>query len=201
MQGQRNGGSEHIAGGANGVTPFHITEVRVKLTDDPRNKLRAYCSVTIDDAFVIRDLKIIDGSKGPCVAMPSRKLADPCANCHHNTPLRAAFCNHCGNRLDPDRAPKDARGRARLHADLTHPINSVTRIELHKAVVRAYTEEIDAAQTAGESYRPKSFDDFDVISDSVDDDYIEELERRHEERQKRRQQGRDGGGMVAGGTG
>lgn len=168
---------------------FHVTEVRVKLTDDPRNKLRAYASVTIDDAFVVRDLKIIEGSKGPFVAMPSRKLADHCARCHHKNHLRAAYCNQCGTRLDPDRAPKDERGRARLHADLAHPINSQTRIEVHKAVVRAYVEELEAAQQAGAAYRPKSFDDFDAISDMIDEQYLEDLERRQEERERRQKLG------------
>ena len=97
---------------------FRVTEVRVKLTGDPRNKLKAYCSVTIDDAFVVRDLKIIDGSRGPFVAMPSRKLADHCSRCNHKNHLRAAYCNHCGAQLDPDRAQRDSRGRARLHADV-----------------------------------------------------------------------------------
>jgi stage V sporulation protein G len=192
MQGERSSES--------GAAQFHITEVRVKLTDDPRNKLRAYCSVTIDDAFVVRDLKIIDGSKGPFVAMPSRKLADHCPKCHHKNHLRAAYCNQCGLQLDPERAPKDNRGRARLHADLAHPINSNTRIELHKAVVRAYAEEAEAAKTAGAAYRPKSFDDFDVLSDMSDDDYLEELERRQEERERRRQLPHNDGGLMAGGA-
>ncbi|HEX5054489.1 MAG TPA: SpoVG family protein [Planctomycetota bacterium] len=191
MQGEHNGG--------NGLARFHVTEVRVKLTDDPRNKLKAYCSVTIDDAFVVRDLKIIDGNKGPFVAMPSRKLADHCQRCHHKNHLRAAFCNQCGSKLDPDRAPKDQRGRARLHADLAHPINSPTRIELHKAVVRAYAEEVEAARQAGAAYRPKSFDDLDVLSDTIDDEYLEELERRQEERARRRvAEGAGDGGAVAG---
>ena len=173
--------------------PFQITEVRVKLTDDPRNKLKAYCSVTIDQSFVVRDLKIIEGTRGPFVAMPSRKLADHCGRCHHKNHLRAAFCNNCGGRLDADRAPRDGRGRARLHADLAHPINSATRIEMHKAVVRAYTEEIEAAQNAGESYRPKTFDDFDQLSEVADDEYVEELERRQTEREQRRTGATEGG--------
>lgn len=176
-------------------TRFCITEIRVKLTDDPRNKLKAYCSVTIDGAFVVRDLKIIDGNKGPFVAMPSRKLADHCPRCHHKNHLRASYCNQCGGGLDPDRAPRDERGRSQLHADLAHPINSATRIELHKAVVHAYVQEFEAAQQAGAHYKPKSFDDLDALSDMVDDDYVEELERRQEERERRRReaQRRDAG--------
>jgi stage V sporulation protein G len=178
--------------------PFRITEIRVKLTEDPRNKLKAYCSVTINDAFVVRDLKIIDGAKGPFVAMPSRKLADHCARCNHKNHLRAVYCNQCGGRLDPDRAPSDDRGRARLHADLAHPINSETRIELHKAVVRAYHDELESAQRQGEEYQPKSFDDFDMLSEGVEDEYLEELERRRSERQRNRAQGQNPGEMAAG---
>lgn len=192
MQGDNNSGS---------AGRFQITEVRVKLTDDPRNKLKAYCSVTIDDAFVVRDLKIIEGNKGPFVAMPSRKLADHCTRCNHKNHLRAAFCNQCGAKLDPERAPKDMRGRARLHADLAHPINSTTRIELHKAVVRAYAEEVEAARSAGEQYRPKTFDDLDMLSDMIDDEYLEELERRQEERVRLREQGGGAsGGVMADGA-
>ena len=137
--------------------------------------------------------------------MPSRKLADHCPKCHHKNHLRAAYCNQCGLQLDPERAPKDQRGRARLHADLAHPINSNTRIELHKAVVRAYAEDAEAAKAAGAASRPKSFDDFDVLSDMIDDEYLEELERRQEERERRRREQREGDAAgpaaMAGGAG
>ena len=49
-----------------------ITEVRIKLMEDnnENERLQAFCSVTFDDAFVVRDLKIIEGTKGSFVAMP-----------------------------------------------------------------------------------------------------------------------------------
>ena len=53
---------------------MEITEVRVKLMEEPGERLQAFCSITFDDAFVVRDLKIIEGTSGPFVAMPSRKL-------------------------------------------------------------------------------------------------------------------------------
>jgi stage V sporulation protein G len=163
-----------------GDAAVKITEIRIKLTGDPRNKLKAYCSVTFDDAFVVRDLKIIEGGRGPFVAMPSRKLCDHCSKCGHKNHLRAGFCNQCGQRLDPDRAARDARGRSRLHADLAHPINSACRIELHRAVVRAYGEEVENSQKAG--YKPASFDDFDEAIEFIDEEYIMELTRRQEQR-------------------
>jgi len=57
-----------------------ITEVRIKLMEDnsgSNERLQAFCSITFDDMFVIRDLKIIEGAKGFFVAMPSRKLTPP----------------------------------------------------------------------------------------------------------------------------
>ena len=42
-----------------------ISEVRIKLMDNADDRLRAFCSITLDDAFVVRDLKIIDGKQRP----------------------------------------------------------------------------------------------------------------------------------------
>lgn len=54
---------------------IEITEVRVSLRDDA--KLKAFASITLADAFVIRGLKIIEGNKNRMfVAMPSRKRPD-----------------------------------------------------------------------------------------------------------------------------
>ena len=53
---------------------MHITEVRISLRDDA--KLKAFASITLDDCFVIRGLKIIKGQTGTFVAMPSRKRKD-----------------------------------------------------------------------------------------------------------------------------
>ena len=51
-----------------------ITEVRISLRSDA--KLKAFASITLDDCFVIRGLKIIQGASGIFVAMPSRKRKD-----------------------------------------------------------------------------------------------------------------------------
>ena len=53
---------------------MEITEIRISLRDD--NKLKAFASITFDNAFVVRGLKIIEGAKGLFVAMPSRKRPD-----------------------------------------------------------------------------------------------------------------------------
>jgi len=53
---------------------IQITEVRVSLRND--DKLKAFVSITLNDSFVIRGLKIIRGNSGLFVAMPSRKRPD-----------------------------------------------------------------------------------------------------------------------------
>jgi len=53
---------------------IQITEVRVSLRND--EKLKAFVSITLNDSFVIRGLKIIRGNSGLFVAMPSRKRPD-----------------------------------------------------------------------------------------------------------------------------
>ena len=78
---------------------MEITEIRIKLMDDPSERLQAFCSITFDGSFVIRDLKIIQGTKGSFVAMPSRKLTDRCPKCSAKNHVRARFCNECGARL------------------------------------------------------------------------------------------------------
>jgi len=126
-----------------------ITEVRIKLVQDNNERLQAFCSVTFDDAFVVRDLKIIEGTKGSFVAMPSRKLTDRCPQCGCKNHLRGRFCNQCGAKLNEDRAMRDADGRAKLHADIAHPINSACREVIQSAVLRAYNEEKERSKQPG----------------------------------------------------
>src|SRR5512137_2648206 len=95
--------------------------------DEPGERLKAFCSITFDDSFVVRDLKIIEGANGPFVAMPSRKLTAHCPNCRSKNHLRAAFCNQCGARLREPQTLRDDEGRTKLYADIAHPINSSCR--------------------------------------------------------------------------
>jgi stage V sporulation protein G len=53
---------------------MEVTEVRVFPVDE--EKLKAYVTITIDNCFVIRDLKVIKGNNGLFVAMPSKKRKD-----------------------------------------------------------------------------------------------------------------------------
>lgn len=137
---------------------MEITEVRVKLMEEPGERLQAFCSITFDDAFVVRDLKVIEGMTGPFVAMPSRKLTSHCPQCGCKNHLRASFCNQCGMRLKEPSAARDDDGRAKLYADIAHPINSTCREMIQQRVIRAFEEEKVNAKLPG---YVSSYDDFD----------------------------------------
>ena len=55
---------------------INITDVRVRIINKENSKLRAVASITIDDSFVVHDIKVIEGDRGMFIPMPSRKTPD-----------------------------------------------------------------------------------------------------------------------------
>lgn len=144
---------------------MEISDVRVKLMDNATDRLKAVCSVTFDEAFVVRDLKVVDGTNGLFVAMPSRKLAVHCPQCRHKNHLRARFCNDCGAKLPPNKVSADANGRVRLHRDIAHPINPAFRELVQSKIIERYTAERELAGLPG--YQPADLDaELDEIADA-----------------------------------
>ena len=133
-----------------------ISEVRVKLVNTKNERLKAFCSITMDSEFVVRDIKIIQGSKGYFVAMPSRKMSDHCGKCGGKNHLRARYCNNCGASLKDNRARKDFKGRMKLHADIAHPINVECRKRIQEQVTTAFMEELEKSKQPG--YKPVEMD-------------------------------------------
>ena len=140
---------------------MEISEVRVKMVANQDDRLKAFCSMTLDNEFVIRDIKIIEGTSGLFVAMPSRKMSDHCGKCGGKNHLRAKFCTNCGTKLQENRIKPDAHGRMKLHADIAHPINASCRRKIQEAVVKAFNEELERSKQPG--YKPVDLD--------TDDDY------------------------------
>jgi stage V sporulation protein G len=159
---------------------MQLTEVRISLCGESAGRLRAYCSLTFDDTFVIRDVKLIEGNDGLFLAMPSRKLCDRCDRCGEKNHLRARFCNHCGKRLNENRhmaawthgngsghghgghvnGNTHGPARAKLHADIAHPIHPECRHAIEQQVLKAYDEELHRASQPG--YVPQRIDDPDA---------------------------------------
>lgn len=125
---------------------MEITEVRISLRPDGGNrKLKAYATVTFDNCFVVRDMRIIEGKKGLFVAMPSRKLRVPCPSCGHRNPTRSHYCNECGADISSVSTPaaEEAGGESE-HRDVAHPIKQEMRSYLEREVLAAYERELSA---------------------------------------------------------
>ena len=55
---------------------MNITDVKVFIREGNQNQLKAFVNIVIDDAFIVRNIKVIEGENGLFVAMPSRKLSN-----------------------------------------------------------------------------------------------------------------------------
>lgn len=124
---------------------MEITEVRIFLKDSPDKKLKAYVTVTFDNAFVVRNIKVIEGSGGLFIAMPSRKVKQACGKCGFKNELRAKFCNQCGGQLPLVSRPAigqepGADGQLE-HKDIAHPITQPFREYLQKRILEAYEQD------------------------------------------------------------
>ena len=93
-------------------------------------------------------------------------LLRACPYCESPNVVGAKFCNDCGSKLNPNRARPDARGRARLHTDIAHPINPKCRETMEATILEAFHAELERSKAPG--YVAPDLDDFDYESDGAD---------------------------------
>jgi stage V sporulation protein G len=142
---------------------MEITEVRIFLKDSVDKKLKAYATVTFDNAFVVRNVKVIQGSTGLFIAMPSRKLKHPCPKCGFRNEYRSKFCNQCGGALStPVRPAGEITSAESEHRDIAHPITQSFREYLQKKVLEAYEKEQANKPTTGSGFRESSNTEFRI---------------------------------------
>jgi stage V sporulation protein G len=151
---------------------MYLSDIRINLCPASHGRLKAFCALTFDNTFVIRDVKVIEGDDGIFLAMPSRKLADRCRRCSEKNHLKARYCNNCGMRLDENRYRNYVNGnlarsvgqpRLKLHADIAHPINAHMRQRIETQVIQAYRDEVDRSKLPG--YVPPAMVDGDFDLD------------------------------------
>ncbi|MFH1202583.1 MAG: septation protein SpoVG family protein [Candidatus Omnitrophota bacterium] len=136
---------------------MEITEVRIFLKESPDKKLKAYATVTFDNAFVVRNIKVIQGNSGLFIAMPSRRLKTPCPKCGFRNELHSKFCNQCAAQLPviPRPVSSDNQTAQSEHKDICHPITQTFREVLQKKVLEAYEKDkskvsVSSSQDLGE---------------------------------------------------
>ena len=122
---------------------MEVTEIRVFLKEGQDKKLKGYVTVTFDNAFVVRNIKVIQGANGLFIAMPSRKLKLPCQKCGFKNEVGSKFCNECGAHLPVPTPEEIAMHDAKSeHRDIAHPITQQFRELLQTKIIEAYKKEI-----------------------------------------------------------
>lgn len=120
-----------------------ITEVRIFPTESRDGKLKAFATMTFDDWFVVRNVKIIQGNNGLFVAMPSRKAMDLCPKCRFKNVRGARFCNQCGAQIEGKQIPLEetAGDKQAGHMDVAHPITQECRVYIQDRILDAYSKD------------------------------------------------------------
>ena len=124
------------------ITIMNITEVNVILAKDS-GKVAAYCSIVIDDAFVVHDIKLLHSSntKNPYfLSFPSRMLDKRCDECGKKNVLKASFCNYCGAKLKYVVNHSDNCLKDRPYADICNPITLEYRKQIEQLIIDRYEE-------------------------------------------------------------
>ena len=129
-----------------------ITEVRVFPTESRDGKLKAFATMTFDDWFVVRNVKVIQGSNGLFVAMPSRKAVTGCSKCQFKNAVGSKYCNHCGaqqkeRQINREEGHHDPQAG---HMDIAHPITQECRVYIQDKILEAYNKEAGSQDKAPE---------------------------------------------------
>ena len=132
---------------------MEITEIRVFLKEGQDKKLKAYTTVTFDNAFVVRNIKVIQGSSGLFIAMPSRKMKSPCPKCNFKNEVGSKYCNQCGASIPIHDEPISAADidTKSEHRDIAHPVTQQFREYLQSKILDAYRKEVGGKDSAGPS--------------------------------------------------
>jgi stage V sporulation protein G len=129
---------------------MEISEIRVFLKEGQDKKLKAYATVTFDNCFVVRNIKVIQGANSLFIAMPARKMKYPCSKCGFKNEVGSKFCNQCGTTIQsPSQSAHNDSGDSETkaeHRDIAHPITQQFREYLQNKILDAYRKE---AETGG----------------------------------------------------
>ena len=127
-----------------------ITEVRIFPTESRDGKLKAFATMTFDDWFVVRNVKVIQGNNGLFVAMPSKKAMDSCPKCNFKNVIGSKYCNQCGSRLEQKQVlEENARESQGNHMDIAHPITQECRVYIQEKILEVYSKGAVQAPGAG----------------------------------------------------
>ncbi|MBF0385587.1 MAG: septation protein SpoVG family protein [Candidatus Omnitrophica bacterium] len=135
---------------------MEITEIRVFPKEGVDKKLKAYTTVTFDNSFVVRNIKVIQGANALFIAMPSRKMKKACPRCNSKNEVGSRYCNNCASPLEQPKEKTDAKLE---HRDIAHPITQQFREYLQNKIIEAYKTQSTSGAHLGGSFEGEDFID------------------------------------------
>ena len=131
---------------------MEITETRVSPVEKPTGRLKGFASITFDNVFVIRGIRIIEGEEGLFIAMPNRKTEYRCGGCGAWNVFHARYCNRCGKEILRQPEPeKKEENDAKNYRDIAHPISNEFREYIQKQILEVYNTQVKTPlKTEGE---------------------------------------------------
>ena len=144
-----------------------ITEVRVFPVESKDGKLKAFATMTFDDWFVVRNVKVIQGNSGLFVAMPSRKAMDSCPKCRFKNARGSRYCNQCGTEVGQQQPRMGDERNPAEHMDIAHPIKQECRMYIQDQVLGAYSQEAEKQKKEGVEYKPQTDKDLDAFPGDI----------------------------------
>lgn len=139
---------------------MEITDVQIDIPtgyyapDDSRSNLLACYTLIMDDELALHCVKLIQGERGPFVAMPAEKKQDHCPRCHSKNHCQANFCSNCGLPLDKERYLKiqpNSKGQIKLYNDIVHPLT----VDLRQYLLEECLDVFDEEKRYPGTYRPR----------------------------------------------
>lgn len=116
---------------------LEITEVIVEPT--PAGKVVAYCSITLNGALAIRNIRLIDVGAGAFMAMPNQRARVACPTCSGPTAIGLPYCGRCGAPV-PEAPPE-----CPVHHDTCFPVSAEARRFIQDAVMAEYRRVVPPA--------------------------------------------------------
>ena len=132
---------------------MEITETRVSPVEKATGRLKGFASITFDNVFVVRGIRIIEGDEGLFIAMPNRKTEHRCAGCGAWNVFHARYCNRCGKEISSGTEEEKKEDNAKNYHDIAHPVSNEFREYIQNRVLEAYhtQSKTKPAQAAGDN--------------------------------------------------
>lgn len=118
-----------------------ITEIRIFPKEGQDKKLKAYATVTFDNVFVVRNIKVIQGSNALFIAMPSRKMKFACSQCRFKNEVGSKYCSQCGKVLNSNDFEETGDAKSE-HRDIAHPITKEFRNYIQSKILDEFKKEV-----------------------------------------------------------